>query len=179
MGLTAEASQWAVESWALALGVATDAEIEERRRKQSNPPSGKAGTSQPHKSENNSTNQAVSKTNSVNPAPLPKKQTPVSPPKPAPPVNRQPAKLPFPSPPAYSPANNRPPIQTPATNPQLQPSNPVVSKSRFGIFRGCLIIAFLLFAASIVLFLGVPYAIEVMRETQRERNNEPPRFPTR
>jgi len=30
-----------------------------------------------------------------------------------------------------------------------------------------------------VLFFGVPYAIETMRETQRERNTEPPRFPVR
>jgi hypothetical protein len=37
----------------------------------------------------------------------------------------------------------------------------------------------LLAIASVVLFFGVPYAIEVMREPQRERNAEPPRFPVR
>ena len=49
----------------------------------------------------------------------------------------------------------------------------------FGFFRGCLIMVFLLAAISVALVFGVPYAIEVMRETQRQRNSEPPRFPVR
>ncbi len=178
-GLTAEAARWAVESWALALSVTTDAKIEERGRKKSNLPSAKAGTIQPTESENKSLNQGISNINHANPAPPPKKQTPVPPTKTASPVNRQPNKNPLPSPPVYLPINY-PPIQAPTANPPLQPSNPsIVSKSRFGIFRGCLLVIFLLIVSSIVLFFGVPYAIEVMRETQRERNNEPPRFPVR
>ncbi len=179
-GLTAEAARWAVESWALALDVATDAEIEERRRKQANLPSAKEGTIQPTESENKSPTPNVSNTTHANPVQQPKTKTPVPPTKSASPANRQPTKIPLPLPPVYLPTNNPPPIQAPTTNPPLQPSNQsVVSKSRFGIFRGCLLLIFLLIVSSIVLFLGVPYAIEVMRETQRERNKEPPRFPTR
>jgi hypothetical protein len=178
--LTAEAARWAVESWALALGVATDAEIEERTRKQIEPPSAKTEKIQPIESENKPTNQGVSNINRANPVQPPKTQTPVPPSKSAPPVNRQRAKIPPTSPPVYLPTNNQPPVQAPATNPQLQPSNPVVIyKSRFGIFRGCLIVIFLFVLTSVILFFGVPYAFEVMRETQRERNNEPPRFPVR
>ncbi len=179
-GLTAEAAQWAVESWALALGVLTDTEIEERERKQSNLPSGKAKTIQLPEFESKLTNQGVSNTNRANPALPPKTQMPVPPSKTVSPANRQPVKIPLPSPPVFVPTNNQPPIQISKANPPLQPSDPaMVSRSRFGILRGCLIIIFLLAIASVVLFLGVPYAIEVMRETQRERNNEPPRFPVR
>jgi hypothetical protein len=175
--MTREAARWSVESWALALGVATDAEIEEKARKQSDPPSPKAEKIQPTEPENKATNQGISNTNRANPV-QPKTQRHVPSSKTAPPVNRQPAKIPQPSPPVNLPTNNQPPVQTPAANPQLQPSNPVVIyKSRLGIFRGCLIVIFLLFLTSVILFFGVPYAFEVMRETQRERNNEPPRFP--
>lgn len=100
--LTAEAARWAVESWALALGVATDAEIEERARKQSDPPSPKAEKIQPVESENKATNQGVSNINRANPVPPPKTQTHVPPSKTASPVNRQPAKIPPASPPVYS-----------------------------------------------------------------------------
>lgn len=178
--LTAEAARWAVESWALALGLVTDAEIEERERKQSELPPAKAGKIQPTESENKPTNQDVSNINRTNPVPPPKPQTHVPPTKTALPANRQQTKIPQPLPPVYLPANNQPPIQAPTANPQFQPSNPVIiNKGRFGIFRGCLIVIFLLVLTSVILFLGVPYALEVMRETQRERNNEPPRFPVR
>jgi len=179
-GLTAEAARWAVESWALALDVATDAEIEARGQKQSNLPSAKAETIQPLEFESKSTNQGVSDINRANPVQPPKTQMPVPPSKTALPGNRKPGKIPLPLPPVYVPINNQPPIQSPTISPQLQPTNSVVvSRSRFGIFRGCLIIIFLLVITSVVLLFGVPYAIEVMRETQRERNNEPPRFPVR
>lgn len=178
--LTAEAARWAVESWALALEVATDAEIEERGQKQSSRPSAKAETIQPTESKNQTANRDVSNINRANPAQMPRKQTPVPPSKTAPPVNRQPTKIPFPSPPVRFPANNQPPIKAPTANPQLQAPDPVaVSKSRFGIFRGCLIVILLVAVTSVMLFFGVPYAIEVMRQTQRERNSEPPRFPVR
>lgn len=168
-GLTAEAARWAVESWALALGIMIGAEIEERQRKQSIPPSVKAGTFQPTESENKAANPNVANINRANP---PSKVTL--------PGNRHSTKISLPSPPVHLPTNNQPIIQTPSANPQLQPSNQiVVSKSRFGVIRGCLLVIFLLALTSLILFLGVPYAIDVMRETQRERNDEPPRFPVR
>jgi hypothetical protein len=179
-GLTAEAARWAVESWALALGVATDAEIEERGRKQSNQSSTpRAEKIQPTKGENIPTNQNAANVNRINTMP-PKTRTQVSPSKSSSPANRQPSKIPTPFPPVYMPANNQPPVQAPTANPQFQPANPVViSKGGFGIFRGCLIVIFLLIISSILLLFVAPYAFEAMRETQRERNNEPPRFPAR
>ena len=176
--LTAEAARWAVESWALALNLATESQIQTRRKRieSAASPISKTETSQP----GDSAAGKIPNVNRSNPVQPPKIPATVPQSRTNPPVIRQPTKIPLPSPPVYVPTKNQPPIQTPTTNPQLQPSNPVVvSKSRFGIFRGCLLVIFLLIVSSIVLFFGVPYAIEVMRETQRERNNEPPRFPVR
>jgi hypothetical protein len=177
--LTAEAARWAVESWALALDVTTDAEIEKRRQKQSDASSaGKAGTTPPLQSENKAANHNVSNINLPERQRPPQTQTPVAPPQNTPSVNRQPSKIPPVPPPVYLPQNNRPPVQPPAVNPQLQPTDPAaVSKSPFRLFRGCLIIVFLFAVASVALLFGVPYAVKVMRETQSERNDEPPRFP--
>ena len=178
--ITAQAARWAVESWALALGVVTDAELAERERKQIDSNSAKAEPVQPPESVNKTINQEASNINR-NPVQPPKTQTPVPPAKTAaPPVNKQPAKIPSTQPPVYKPGNRQPTIPAPTANPQLQPSNPAAaSRGGFGILRGCLLVVLLLAVTSVVLFFGVPYAIEVMRETQRERNNEPPRFPTR
>jgi len=178
-GLTAEAARWAVESWALALGVVTNEEIQKIQRKQSNLPATKSGTNQSPVSENKSTNPNVSNINPSNQLQAPEKQMPDQPSKAVAPANRQPSKIPLPSPSINLPSNNQSSIQSTTLNPQLQSSNPVVPRSRFGIFRGCLLLIFLFAIASVVLLFGVPYAIEVMRETQRERNDEPPRFPVR
>lgn len=174
--MTAEAASWAVESWALALNIATDAEIEAReKRAKSSPPFSNAETIQPNDSGDNG---VISNKNRSNPVQPPKAQTSapqsrINPP----PVIRQPTKIPSPLPPVFAPTNNPPAASPPI---QTQPATPPsVSGKRFGLFRGCLLVIFLLIVSSIVLFLGVPYAIEVMRETQRERNNEPPRFPVR
>jgi hypothetical protein len=178
-GLTAAAARWAVESWALALGVATDAEIEERQRNQSDRHAPKAEKIQPAEFENKTTDQRVSNINRPNPVPPPKTRTHIPPPKTAPPANRPQTKIPQSSPPVHKPSSNQP-ASPPATNPQFQPpTSPARSKSPFSLFRGCLMIVFLLAIVSVALFFGVPYAIEVMRETQRERNSEPPRFPAR
>lgn len=185
-GLTAEAARWAVETWALALGSATDAEIEERRRKKavSAQSSSETKTIRPTDSAAETTN-----VNQPDSALLPQKQRTLPPPPPVklpPRVNTQPqfkqppapqtnktGGMPIPSSPIQAPARNQP-----INNPPVQTANPPVPKKRsFGIFRGCLIAFILLAVASAALLFGVPYAIEVMRQTQRERNSEPPRFP--
>jgi hypothetical protein len=179
-GLTAEAARWSVESWALALGIATDAEIEERSAA-AKTPAPKAERVRPVESENKTTERQQQITN-TDQTPPPKPQTPVSPPKSSPPspsVNRPPIKIPTSSPPMRKPTGNLPVTQPSATNYPPPASAAPSSKNRIGIFRGCLIIVFLLALASLALFFGAPYAFEAMRETQRERNNEPPRFPAR
>jgi hypothetical protein len=173
--MTAEAASWAVESWALALNLATEAEIESREKqaKSSPPVSNAARTTQPPDSADSGAISNVNRNNPVQPPPL---STPAPQSRVNPPVNRQPIKKPSPLPPVFSPTSNAPaapPIQAQTVNP------PPVSVKSFGLFRSCLFVIFLLAVTSAALFFGVPYAIEVMRETQRERNNEPPRFPVR
>jgi hypothetical protein len=186
--LTAEAARWSVESWALALGVITDAEIAEKEQKRKTviPPENKA-TPQLTRVENNPAKTGTADfnpTNSGQPSKSPVSQQKNSPPLPQ--LNRQQINIPSAAPPPVrQPVNNQPQLQPPTANQQIQspkiqsPNPAAISKSRFSLFRGCLIVVFLLALSSIALFLGVPYAIEVMRETQRERNNDPPRFPTR
>ncbi len=173
--MTGEAASWAVGSWALALNIATDDEIEAReKRAKSSPPLLNAEKISPKNPVNNSSVPNVNRTNPVQP---PKAQTSPLPKTNPPPIIRQPTRTPSPLPPVFSPTNNppaaSPPMQTQTVNP------PVIVRRHFGFFRGCLFVIFLLIVSSIVLFLGVPYAIEVMRETQRERSDEPPRFPVR
>ena len=174
LGLTKEASVWAVESWAFALGIVTEAEITENEKKRSESFPMPPKTTHPNAQQNN-INIARN-----NPPPMPQfpKQTPPKPkpqsPKVYPPIARTPVNLPIPSPktpPQKSGSNINVP-QNPA-----QSNNPVlnsVPKRRFGRFFGCLFVFFLLIVTGVVLFFGVPYAISVMRETQQ---NEPPRFP--
>lgn len=171
--LTADAARWAVESWALALSLATENEILSRPKQNESaaPQTAKTKTAPPNQSspgEIPSTN----RNNSIKPTitpPAPRQRT-------VPPVMRQPAPMPKSSPPIISPKNN-PPVAPPSQTPTI--NQPTLVRKGLGVFRGCLIIVFLLAIASVALFFGVPYAIEVMRDTQRERNEESPRFPSR
>lgn len=175
--LTAEAARWAVESWALALNLTTESEIQTRqdRVEAAAFPISKAEVVQPKDSAGGGGKiPNVNRPSQVQPPKTPK-AAPM--PRPNPPVIRQPAQTPKTAPPIVSPKNNPPVNQPPVyRQPTIQPS---IARKSFGIFRGCLLVIFLLTITSVVLFLGVPYAIEVMRETQRERNSEPPRFPVR
>lgn len=170
--LTADAARWAVESWASALNLATEIEIQARRKRIES-------ASQISKTETLKSDDAaadgtpsVNRHNRVEPT---KTTTTVPKAKTAPPIMRPPAQTL--APPAVLPTNNQPSYIPPV---YTQPINqPAAARKGFGLFRGCAVIIFLLAIASFVLFLGVPYAIEKMRETQRERNSEPPRFPVR
>lgn len=174
--MTAEAASWAVESWALALDLTTETEIQTRRKRI------ESAAPQIQKTETNRPNASASSGSIPNvnlPKPAPKQpptvpQTRTAPP----PIIRQPAPMPkSPPPPVVLPRTAPPSSPLPA--PPQTTNQPVVARRGLGFFRGCLLVVFLLAAVSVGLFLGVPYAIEVMRETQRERNNEPPRFPVR
>lgn len=191
--LTIDAAQWAVESWALALGVVTEAEIEERNRKRVQPtPTISRGEAFESGSNEESKVKNIKPGNVSQPAQAPKKTPPPtkpknqSPPLQQFPTNRPTINTPRQQPPRFpSPINlpvNRPPAQTVPASQNLpnQTVNPaIITKRSFGFFRGCLILIFLLIVLLPVLFFGVPYAIETMRETQRERNTEQPRFPVR
>lgn len=173
--LTPEAARWAVESWALALNLVTETEIRARQKRieSAKPQLPKKETSQP----NDSIGYEIPNANSKNPVQQPKTPTTVPPSRINPPVIGQPAKTPPKTLPVILPANNQT-VNPPNAQTKMPPPQVKVRKG-FGIFRSCLVIIFLLAVTSIGLLFGVPYAIEVMRETQRQRNTEPPRFPVR
>lgn len=178
LGLTDEASCWAVNSWALALGILTEAEIQEKELKEKKqndiPTTSSPKTTEPHIEQNNKN---VSRNN---PPQFPPRttQTQSRPPLPKiyPPIARTPVNVPMPSPkssPQRSGSNvNFPQDQTQPTNSQIMPT----PKKRFRKFFGCLFVFFLIVVSALVLVFGVPYAINVMRETQQQ--SEPPRFPS-
>jgi hypothetical protein len=178
LGLTGEASRWAVNSWALALGILTEAEIQEKELKEKKqngiPTTSSPKTTEPHIEQNNKN---VSRNN---PPQFPPRttQTQSRPPLPKiyPPIARTPVNVPMPSPkssPQRSGSNvNFPQDQTQPTNSQIMPT----PKKRFRKFFGCLFVFFLIVVSALVLVFGVPYAVNVMRETQRQ--TEPPRFPS-
>jgi hypothetical protein len=82
----------------------------------------------------------------------------------------------MPAPPKQSQQTGSSSVNIPRNAPQQNDPtiNAAAPKRRFRKFFGCLFVFFLLIVTGIVLLFGVPYAIEVMRETQR---SEPPRFP--
>ncbi len=172
--LTGEAARWAVESWAFALNLASESDIARRQKQIENaaPPAPKTERIPPPGSAGSASN-----TGDANRVQTPPKPPIIQPlPHAAPPVIRQ--QPPAPMSPGVVPANS----QTASSQPQFQPqasNQPQSVRRSFGVFRGCLMVFLLLAAVSAALLFGVPYAIEVMRETQRERNSEPPRFPVR
>ena len=179
-GLTPEAARWSVESWALALGAATEAEIAARNSKPSDLPTAKTDAARSAQDESKIARLDLPLTNASDDQQPPILQGNRPSTKTAPPVNRQPAKAPFPtSPPASLPVNNQPVTPPTVTNYPPTPNQLAVSKSRPWLFRGCLVFVFMLIVSFVVLLFGVPFALEKMRETQRERQNEPPRFPVR
>lgn len=174
--LTAEATRWAVESWALALNLMTESEIQTRqeRSKSVAPPISKIETVQPNDSADGGKIPNINRRNPVLPPKIPSSvpQSRINPP-----TIKKPIQTSNPSPPVIFPTNNQPANSPPV---QMQTMNQTAAARKgFGLFRSCLLIIFLIIITSVVFFFGVPFAIEVMRETQRERNNEPSRFPVR
>jgi hypothetical protein len=182
--LTEEAARWAVESWALALGVVTDAEIETAKREREkkspavDPPQASVPPAQSQPRANT--------TNSQEPPspPPPPAQTPAGARRPpqaatAPPPPRRtsapthnvggPAAVTRRTPPAAPPARAQP--RAGANPPPGHSTNPV-QKKRGGRWRGCLVGCLLIILLSAALFVGVPFVISVLREDQIQRSNE-------
>jgi hypothetical protein len=195
LGLTEEAAQWAVDSWALALGVITDRENEERRRKhvETVPPPATAATPTPGNEGIKGTKPPVASPPAQPPSTIPPRQRTQQQPhnqppilprsvKPPPAATRQPPHVSIPGrstiarrqtpaatvlPAAPSPAPKLP-------QPQTTSADPAPGRRR-GTWRGCLIGCFLLVVLSLLLFLVAPFVVTVLREEQMQRSNYPSR----
>lgn len=193
LALTEGAARWAVDSWALALGVVTDAEVEEREKEFNKPA---ATLSPPAASRPIAEEDADEKS----PSELPAATRPATPPRRQPsgrpsapattpvsrPTNTQSAS-PASAPPAPA---SRPSVAVPSTSAGAQSNAPLSTSTiqlppqvtsqdpparrRGGTWRGCLVGCFLLLLLSLALFLGVPFVVSVLREEQQQRSLEPP-----
>ncbi len=167
LGLTLEAAHWAVNSWAVALGVITEAEVAAKEKNQSSnsprippviPVSQKPEIQKPI--QNRQQPQSAQRPTQSLPRPTPNVYVPTSAPK----SSAQSGGLTV---------NVLPnlPQNLPQTGDPTLKSAP---RKWFRRFFGCLFVVFLLIVTSLVLIFGIPYAISVMRETQQ---SQPPRFP--
>ncbi len=193
LALTEEAAQWAVDSWALALGVVTDREIGERRRKHAEtvPPPATTAAPTPDNEGAKGTKSPLTPPPAQPPLTTPQRQRTQP--------HNQPPTLPRPVKPPATAARQPPhvstpggstiaPRQTPAVTtlpaspsptrkvaqPQTSSSDPAPGKRR-GTWRGCLIGCFLLVVLSLLLFLVAPFVVTVLREEQMQRSNDPSR----
>lgn len=189
LALTQEASHWAVDSWALALGVISDAELEviqRRRDAEAAPPIESLpvpppATTRPKPSEPERLREPVSPPH----VPRPTAAPPRAQQSPLPPATRTPAapKQTAPPPPHATPAprtrartNASPP--TANTHGRQEPAGDAEPRGMRRRWRGCLIGCFLLLLLAAVLTVGVPFVINLLREEQQQRNLEPPRIQT-
>lgn len=178
LALTEAAAHWAVETWALALGVVTDAELEEleRRRVEASAPTttqaaGRQPEQRPPQQQPRPTTQAPPPP-SVSPPPRP------APPTTLPPTNRPPARTgrpanvnrPTPAGPRATTRQTNWPPAPPVQVPRPEPPAPRRGRSLRGCTVGCLLIVLL----SAALFLGVPFVVNLLREEQQRMNTETP-----
>ena len=183
LALTEEASRWAVDSWALALGVVSDAELEgirSRRDEAAAPraepaPSPSPATKRPASADAGQANE---------PAPPPRARPTAPPPpprqSPLPTANRTPAAStpPAPLPPATPAPRTRartlPSPRATNTNVQQEPDDDDAPRGGRRRWRGCLLGCFLFVLLSALLAVGVPFVVNILREEQQQRNLEPP-----
>lgn len=156
LAYTPEAARWAVDSWAVALGVLSEVEFEERARRaaptQNEQRSAPSANPKPAPTANAAARQA-------NPPPLKK----VSPP------NMRP-----PAPPLVKPTAAPPPASNiPATPPTLPAQHP---PRRGWKLRGCLISLVLLVILTGVAIFVVPAVIALLREEQARPDINGPRI---
>ena len=183
LAYTPEAARWGVETWAVALGTISEAELRERERAESaedargratpraqdaetpaaNPARVAPPVSQPPRAATHAPPQQPSQSPKATPPPTRASQPPsiVTPPAP----RRLPATYPQATP-------SRPPRQNAAPS----PPPPARDASRRGLtFRGCFIVVMLIIALIVAAVLVVPAVIMVLKEEQAQPSINDPR----
>jgi hypothetical protein len=190
LAMTEEAALWAVDSWALALGVVTDAEVRERERKSREPIAPPAATrSAPEETVEVKRPPDTADARAHTPPPPsqqrrpppPAAPPPATPPRPTTARQRPPQTASTPGvggPQVFRPRPSAGPLTTaqpsahPGTSPPQDPATRPAPKRRGGRWRGCLIGCLLLVILTAALFLGVPYVVSLLREEQLQRSTD-------
>lgn len=193
LALTEEAAGWAVETWALALGVVSDAELEEIKGRRVEAPAPRVETTPaatPPAAEDEARATATRASTRPPATPPRTRQSPPPPPSQRPSASNQagphhPApQRTRPTAPGGSSTAARYPAPHPSSSPQVANTGGLQSPStdanpRRGRWRGCLVGCFLLLLLTGLLVAGGPFVLDVLREEQERRNLEPPPFQTR
>ncbi|MET0647586.1 MAG: hypothetical protein ABW208_13290, partial [Pyrinomonadaceae bacterium] len=191
LALTGEASRWAVDSWALALGVVSEAELHELEGRRA-----EAATrveEAPAPAARRPEGGGEANAGGIEDATPPRaRQSPPPPPARTPAASTRTSAAPPASRATRTPAQGGPIIvaqrPAPPTHSSTQASNPGWLQSpsadpapRGRSFRrsGCLIGCFLLVLLSVLLAVGVPFVVDILREEQQQRNLEPAPVQTR
>ncbi|HEX8556652.1 MAG TPA: hypothetical protein VF668_01045 [Pyrinomonadaceae bacterium] len=170
LALTEDAARWAVDSWALALGVVTDAELEEfKRRRDETPAPPLEATPRPSPPAPPPTRPG---------APPLQRRTPAASTPPAAPPRAAPASG------THTPVSSNAPAPTAARKPSSpqgantsgmqEPAGDAAPRGGRTRWRGCLVGCLLLALLSALLAVGVPFVVNTLREEQQRRNLEPP-----
>ena len=201
LALTGEASRWAVDSWALALGVVTEAELREIEGRRAEAAARVEEAAARVEEAPTPAARRPEVGGKANAGGVPEATPPRARQSPTPPISRPPAaptRTGAAAPPAprarHTPAQQQggpiviaqrpaPPVPSApqASNPGgLQsPAADPAPRGRGFPRRGCLIGCFLLALLSVLLAVAVPFVVEVLREEQRQRNLEPSPVQTR
>jgi len=184
LAYTPEAARWGAETWAVALGIVSEAELQERARREAteasrsnaqqivrdqkplgaNPTSAAPQTPQPQRGKTSAPPPPPTQSPKKSPSPSPITRTPPQPPPPPPAPRRTPT--------AY------PKVAAPGLPQQnVSPSLPTQQKSRRGLtLRGCFIgvvLVILLIAAAVFV---VPAVIVLLQEEQAQPTINDPRI---
>lgn len=189
LALTPDASLWAVDSWALALGIVSDVELGEmqsRRDEAARPRVEAAPTPAPRpvaEEEPQPGKQAAGSRTPPPPTPPPTRRTPTAPPATQTKAQGGPAaaaQRPTRTPAAHTPAARTPSPPRSANTGGLQtPAADPAPRGRGRRWRGCLVGCFLIVLLSALLFVGGPLVLNLLREEQRQRSLEPSPVETR
>jgi hypothetical protein len=200
LALTEEAARWAVDSWALALGVISDAEekaIKSRPDEAARSRVGETPTpAAPRPAAEDEARAGKPAASSGTRPPANTSRTQQKPPlqqAPLPPVANPSGSRPFAPPPARPTAragsNAAAPLNPAAPQPVSpgtvntgvlqEPSTTAGTRGGRRRWRGCMVGCLLLLLLSVLLAAGAPFVINVLREEQQQRNLETPPGQTR
>ena len=163
-GITQESARWAVDTWAFALGIISEEQIEIGEKERHTLPVMPLNT-------DSKISKNQSRDSQTKPVLSTSKVAPSQPSEILPPVASAPVNFPQ-SKTSSGKLNTN--ITPNSSLPVNSPINVPASKKWSRRFSGCLFALLLMIVIGTGLLFGVPYAIKVMRETQQ---SEPPRFP--
>ena len=174
LAYTPEAARWGVETWAVALGILSEAELQERARTQS--PEESRNNVPPPVREPKSSGANPASANSQTPHPQ-RGSTYTPPPQPAYPPHTS-------SPPSVRPTATRrrprPPSNIIVPEPpqyDISPPFPIQQRSRRGLtLRGCVISVVLIIVLIVAAVFVVPAILMILREEQAQPSINDPRI---